>query len=291
MHPEVVLGGLLELRRVESHAPMVRPLVRGKANDRLIQSLLSIRRIPSRSGRDRAFGRPGRIPNDRPAAMGSDRASADGADLGLDAGRRSSARPSTGRPRSARTRFGPRPIRRTATRRTRLPPHLALGSSRCTDWRVATAGDVEIARRVERRSPLLEECRSSPYAVAEAAPVAGLVLGGDRTIALPDATARLARDTWLRPRIDDRSSTRTPTPATRLQLARRRTPTADAPADRVGAVLIGATVAFVAARRPVPADRAAWLLARPRDAVVDGRAAHAVLRDDRDRRAAASTRA
>ena len=48
---------------------------------------------------------------------------------------------------------------------------------------------------------------------------------------------------------------------------------ADAPAHRVGR----------AARRPLPPDRAARLLARARDPRLDGRGEDAVLRDDRDR--------
>ena len=59
----------------------------------------------------------------------------------------------------------------------------------------------------------------------------------------------------------------------RVRVALRPRP-ADAAADRVGR----------AARRPVPPDGAARLLARAGDARLDGRAGHAVLRDDRDRR-------
>ena len=59
----------------------------------------------------------------------------------------------------------------------------------------------------------------------------------------------------------------------RVRLAARARP-ADAPADRVGR----------GARRPVPADRSARLLARPGDAGLDGRAGHAGVRDERDRR-------
>ena len=56
---------------------------------------------------------------------------------------------------------------------------------------------------------------------------------------------------------------------------------ADAPAHRVGS----------GAGRPLPPDRAPRLLARSRDAGLDGRSGHAQLRDDRSGRPVASTTA
>ena len=84
------------------------------------------------------------------------------------------------------TRFGPQAIRSTDY----LPqdgsrPHLALRVDALRDLRVVDAGDVEMPPgESERALAALEE---AVYAVARAGAVP-LVLGGDHSIALPDAT-------------------------------------------------------------------------------------------------------
>src|SRR3954465_1721246 len=84
------------------------------------------------------------------------------------------------------TRFGPTAIRQTDY----LPqdgsrPHLALRVDALRDLRVVDAGDVEMPPgEIERALGNLED---AVYAVASAGAVP-LVLGGDHTIALPDAT-------------------------------------------------------------------------------------------------------
>jgi agmatinase len=84
------------------------------------------------------------------------------------------------------TRFGPQAIRQTCY----LPqdgsrPHLALRVDALQDITVVDAGDVEMPPgEIERALGALEE---AVYAVASAGSVP-LVLGGDHSIALPDAT-------------------------------------------------------------------------------------------------------
>ena len=84
------------------------------------------------------------------------------------------------------TRFGPMAIRQTDY----LPqdgsrPHMALRVDALQDIRVVDAGDVEMAPgEIERALGALED---AVYAVASAGAVP-LVLGGDHSIALPDAT-------------------------------------------------------------------------------------------------------
>src|SRR5215218_6906811 len=84
------------------------------------------------------------------------------------------------------TRFGPMAIRQTFY----LPqdgsrPHLALRVDALRDIRVVDAGDVEMPPgEIERALGALEE---AVYAVASAGAIP-LVLGGDHSIALPDAT-------------------------------------------------------------------------------------------------------
>jgi agmatinase len=84
------------------------------------------------------------------------------------------------------TRFGPMAIRQSCY----LPqdgsrPHLALRVDALQDVRVVDAGDVEMPPgEIERALQALEE---AVYAVASAGAVP-LVLGGDHSIALPDAT-------------------------------------------------------------------------------------------------------
>src|ERR1700752_1691004 len=84
------------------------------------------------------------------------------------------------------TRFGPQAIRQTDY----LPhdgsrPHLALRGDALQDIRVVDAGDVEMPPgEIERSLHALED---AVYAVASAGAVP-LVLGGDHSIALPDAS-------------------------------------------------------------------------------------------------------
>ena len=84
------------------------------------------------------------------------------------------------------TRFGPGAIRQTCY----LPqdgsrPHLALRVDALRDVRVLDAGDVEMPPGEIKRS--LDALEEAVYAVASAGAVP-LVLGGDHSIALPDAT-------------------------------------------------------------------------------------------------------
>jgi agmatinase len=84
------------------------------------------------------------------------------------------------------TRFGPQAIRQTCyLAQDGSRPHLALRVDALRDIRVVDAGDVEMPPgEIERALGNLEE---AVYAVAAAGAVP-LVLGGDHSIALPDAT-------------------------------------------------------------------------------------------------------
>ena len=84
------------------------------------------------------------------------------------------------------TRFGPQAIRQTCyLAQDGSRPHLALRVDALRDIRVVDAGDVEMPPgEIERALGNLEE---AVYAVASAGAVP-LVLGGDHSIALPDAT-------------------------------------------------------------------------------------------------------
>ncbi len=84
------------------------------------------------------------------------------------------------------TRFGPQAIRQTCDlAQDGSRPHLALRVDALRDIRVVDAGDVEMPPgEIERALGNLEE---AVYAVAAAGAVP-LVLGGDHSIALPDAT-------------------------------------------------------------------------------------------------------
>ena len=168
------------------------------------------------------------------------------------------------------TRFGPQAIRRPTTCRTTAPGR----SSRCASTGCATCGC---------STPATSRCARRHRAVAGRADRGG----GD------------GRDGWRDPRRPRRrpldhagrrhrrrpSARRGPGVGGALRRARRhrrhrvrvalRARPADAAAHRVGG----------GPRRPVPADRAARLLAGARDAGLDGRAADALLRDDRDRAA------
>ena len=134
---------------------------------------------------------------------------------------------------------------------------------------VRDGGDVEMfSGDVERA---LADLEPVVHAVAAAGAIP-LVLGGDHTIALPDATG-VARHhgsgkvSMLH--FDAHADTGDIEFGSLYGHG-----AADAPADRVRC----------AARRQVPADRAARLLAGSGDDGLDGRAADALLRDDRDRR-------
>ena len=86
----------------------------------------------------------------------------------------------------AGTRFGPQAIRGTCY----LPhdgsrPHLALRTDALRDLRVLDAGDVEMYSGDAERS--IHDLEEAVHTVAAAGAVP-LVLGGDHTIALPDAT-------------------------------------------------------------------------------------------------------
>jgi len=84
------------------------------------------------------------------------------------------------------TRFGPQAIRQTCyLAHDGSRPHLALRVDALQDLRVVDAGDVEMySGDVERSIASLEE---AVFKVSSAGAVP-LVLGGDHTIALPDAT-------------------------------------------------------------------------------------------------------
>ncbi len=169
------------------------------------------------------------------------------------------------------TRFGPQAIRQTDY----LPhdgsrPHLALRVDALQDIKVVDAGDVEMPPgEIERALGTLEQ---AVYQVASA----GAVPARPRWRPLDRAARRDRRRPAprLRQGVDDPLRRARRHRGHRVRLALRPRP-ADAPADRVGR----------AARRPVPPDGAARLLARPRDVELDGRAEHALLRDDRDRQA------
>ncbi len=84
------------------------------------------------------------------------------------------------------TRFGPMAIRQACY----LPhdgsrPHLALRTDALADLRVLDAGDVEMFSGDIERS--IHDLEAAVFTVAQAGAVP-LVLGGDHTIALPDAT-------------------------------------------------------------------------------------------------------
>ena len=155
-------------------------------------------------------------------------------------------------------RFGPQAIRMTDY----LPhdgsrPSLALRVDGLADLRVVDAGDVEMYSGDAEKSCADLEAVVEQVATAGAIP---LVLGGDHTITWPDATGR-GPGPGLGP--DQHHPLRRPRRHRRhhVRLADRARPP-DAPAHRVGS----------RARRPVPADRAARLLARARHARLDGRA-------------------
>ncbi len=244
------------------------------------------------------LGGPPRLSRRGPTPLGPPRMDADGTPLGHVRPRRP---PSSASPRPTSTtpaalagagavvlgapfdggtshrpgcRFGPSAMRAADY----LPhdgrrPHLALGVDPLAELAVVDAGDVEMPPGDMEAS--LERLEAAVDAVAGAGAIP-VVLGGDHSIALPDATgvarARLGGglgDPLRRPRRHRRHPVRLP--------LRPRHP--HAPAHRVGG----------GARRPVPPDRPARLLARARDPGLDGRPGHAQLRDDRGGRRAGST--
>ena len=164
-------------------------------------------------------------------------------------------------------RFGPQAIRGTDY----LPhdgsrPHLALRVDPLRELRVLDAGDVEMPPGdIERSLGALQEAVSA-VAGAGAIPV---VLGGDHSIALPDVQGVAEHVGCGRVSVVHFDA-HADTGDMAVRLAVRARP-ADAPA---GGVRRGP-------RRPLPAGRAAWLLARAGDAGLDGRAGLPVVRDDR----------
>ena len=175
------------------------------------------------------------------------------------------------------TRFGPMAIRQTDY----LPqdgsrPHMAL--------RVDALQDIRGRRRRRRRDAARRD-RARARGAGGGRVRRGVGRrhpAGARRRPLDRAAGRHRRRPAprLRPGLDDPLRRPRRHRRHRVRLALRARP-ADAPADRVRR----------AARRPVPADGAARLLAGPRDPRLDGRAEHAVLRDDRDRQARARRRA
>ena len=173
------------------------------------------------------------------------------------------------------TRFGPQAIRMTDY----LPhdgsrPSLALRTDGLRDLRVLDAGDVEMfSGDIETALPALE-------AAVEKVARAGADPGGARRRPLHRLRRREGRRQRprARPGVDAALRRARRHRRHRVRLAVGPRP-ADAPAHRVRG----------AARRPVPADRPARLLAAAGDAGLDGRAADALLRDDRDRRTAGWT--
>ena len=169
------------------------------------------------------------------------------------------------------TRFGPQYIRQACY----LPhdgsrPSLALRVDALTDLAVYDAGDVEMFSGDAERS--VRDLQHAVHTVTASGAIP-LVLGGDHTIAWPDAAGvaqHLGQGRISMIHFDAHADTGD----VNVRLAGRARP-ADAPADRVGR----------GARRPVPAARAARLLAGAGDPGLDGRPADALLRDDRDRRA------
>ena len=167
-------------------------------------------------------------------------------------------------------RFGPQAIRITDyLPHDGMRPSLALGVDPLIELGVVDLGDVEMpSGETERRS---RAPRGARDATSPSAGVLPIILGGDHTIALPDVTG-VAHHVGLGTGLGDplRRARRHRRQPDRLPLRSRH---ADASAHRVGRV----------SRRPIPADRTARVLARTRDAGLDGRAGHAFLRDDRDR--------
>ena len=169
----------------------------------------------------------------------------------------------------AGARFGPQAIRTTDY----LPhdgsrPHLALRVDPLQDLRVRDAGDIEMAG-VEGRAPL-DRLERAVRTVAEA--------GRD------PAGARRRPHDHLAGRDRGRARGRLgPGLGDPLRRARRHRGGAVRVADRARAADAAADRVRCHPRRPVPADRAARLLARAADPGLDGRAADALVRDGRDR--------
>src|SRR4051795_8459412 len=175
------------------------------------------------------------------------------------------------------TRFGPQYIRQTCY----LPhdgsrPSLAMRVDGLKDLRVYDAGDVEMFSGDAARS--VRDLQQAVYAVASTGAIP-LVLGGDHTIAWPDAAGvaqHLGQGRISMIHFDAHADTGDIQFGSPLGPGPPSGPVdgsgggprpADAPADRVGC----------GARRSVPAARPARLLARHGDARLDGRAGHAVL--------------
>ena len=165
------------------------------------------------------------------------------------------------------TRFGPQAIRFTDY----LPhdgsrPSLALGVDPLKDLRVADAGDVLMPPGYTELS--LERLEKAVHTAAAGGAIP-VILGGDHTIAFPDATGVARHVGWGRVSMIHFDAHADTGEDHIRPAARARHP--DAAADRVRR----------GPRRPVPADRPARLLARAAHAGVDGAAEHAQLRDVR----------
>ena len=157
---------------------------------------------------------------------------------------------------TAAPRTGPAPgSGRCAIRQACYLPHdgsrpsLALRVDALQDLRVLDAGDVEMhSGDIERSLAALEE---AVHAVAAAGAIP-VVLGGDHSIALPDATG-VARAARLRPGVAGALRRARRHRRHRVRLAVRARP-ADAAADRVRR----------GTRGPLPADRTARATGRDR---------------------------
>ena len=172
-------------------------------------------------------------------------------------------------------RFGPQAIRFTDyLPHDGMRPSLALGVDPLTELGVVDVGDVEMPSGETELSLRPPRGGGRDRGPSGAIPV---VLGGDHTIAFPDATGCARHVGWGRVSMihfdahaDTANDTVRPAGGPRH---------ADAPPDRVGR----------RAGRPLPPGRAAGLLARAGDARLDGGAGDAELRDDRGGRPAGST--
>ncbi len=173
------------------------------------------------------------------------------------------------------SRFGPYAIRTTDY----LPhdgerPHLALGVDPLVALHVVDVGDV-VMPSVDTDGSLAR-LEAAVERIAESGAIP-LVLGGDHTIAWPDATG-CGPSCGLGTVVDGplRRPRRYRQHAVRVA---HRTRHAHAPAHRVRR----------RTRRPLPPDRPARATGpSPSHARLDGRPAHAQLRDDRSRRVAGS---
>ena len=169
-------------------------------------------------------------------------------------------------------RFGPQGMRETCyLGHDGSRPSLALRVDGLQDLRVVDVGDVEMFSGDAARS-----CRDLEAVVEKVAATGAipLILGGDHTVTWPDVTGVARGHGQLGPRRDLHFDAHADTGEHRVRFTDRSRP-AHAPTHRIRR----------GARRPFPADRAAGLLAAAGHPGLDGRAADAFVRDDRDRHA------